>query len=192
MVAWAVWSYGSAKAAGLDWWTLFWFLPLLIPFGSLCQMKPSMRKTVLGGIAGGAAMNLVMLLTFRLLGFGWKGQGILLNPEFQSRKLIAVWTEMEPLPLVVANPAPIILGLIVFGVIHAFLYRWLSSAWAPGTIARGLRLACLVFFVAFLFWEFFTPFNQFGEPLPLIGLELFFWALIALADGISIAAIMER
>jgi len=155
-------------------------------------MKPSIKKTVVGGIAGGVAMNLVMLLTFRLLGFGWNGQGILLNPEFQSGKLIAVWTEMEPLPLVVSNPAPIILGITLFGVFHAFVYRWISSAWVPGTIARGLRLACLIFVVAFLFWEFFTPFNQFGEPLPLIALELFFWALIALADGIAIAAVMER
>jgi hypothetical protein len=156
------------------------------------KMKPSIRKTFVGGIAGGLTMNLVMVLTFRLLGFGWNGQGILLNPEFQSGKLIAIWTEIKPLPLVVSDPAPIIIGIIIFGVIHAFLYRWLSPAWPSGTIARGLRLGCLIFVLAFLFWEFFTPFNQFGEPLTLIALELLFWALIALADGICIAAIMER
>ena len=59
-------------------------------------------------------------------------------------------------------------------------------------MARGLRLALLVFVVAFLFWEFFTPVNLFGEPPLLIGLGLFFWGLIALADGICIAAAMER
>jgi hypothetical protein len=46
--------------------------------------------------------------------------------------------------------------------------------------------------MTFLFWEFFTPFNQLGEPLGLIALELVFWALIALADGFAISAIMER
>jgi hypothetical protein len=86
----------------------------------------------------------------------------------------------------------IILGIVIFGVIHAFLYRWLSPAWPSGTIPRGSRLASLIFLVAFLFWEFFTPSNQLGEPLPLMALELLFWALIALADGICIAAIMER
>ncbi len=155
-------------------------------------MKPSNIRTVLAGIAGGMAMNMTMLLTFRLLGFGWTGKGILLNPDIQSEKLIAVWTKMEPLPLVVADPAPIIAGILFFGVIHAFIYRWLSAAWPAGVLPRGLRMAGLLFLLVFLFWEFFTPFNQFGEPLPLIGLELIFWALIAIADGLAIAVIMER
>lgn len=155
-------------------------------------MKPSNIRTVLAGIAGGMAMNMTMLLTFRLLGFGWTGNGILLNPDIQSEKLIAVWTKMEPLPLVVADPAPIIAGILFFGVIHAFIYRWLSAAWPAGVLPRGIRMASLLFLLVFLFWEFFTPFNQFGEPLPLIGLELIFWALIAIADGLAIAVIMER
>jgi hypothetical protein len=33
----------------------------------------------LAGIAGGLAMNGAMLLTFRLIGFGWNGDGILLT-----------------------------------------------------------------------------------------------------------------
>ncbi len=45
--------------------------------------------------------------------------------------------------------------------------------------------------LVFLFWEFFTPFNQFGEPLPLIAIELFFGAVIAFAEGLAIAAVME-
>jgi hypothetical protein len=137
-------------------------------------------------------MNVTMLLTFRLLGFGWTGNGILVNPDLQSSKLIAVWKEIEPLPLVVAKPSPIIVGIILFGVIHAFVYRWLSPAWPSGVLRRGLRMAGLIFLLVFLFWEFFTPFNLFGEPLLLIGLELVFWALIALADGLAIAIVMER
>jgi len=38
-VAWAVWGYGGMEAAGIDWWTLFWFLPLMIPLGSLSQRR---------------------------------------------------------------------------------------------------------------------------------------------------------
>jgi hypothetical protein len=155
-------------------------------------MKRSIMRTVSAGLAGGAAMNLAMVLTFRAIGFGWDGGGILLTSPMQSSKLIAVWTELEPLPLVVAKPAPIIVGLLLFGVGHALIYRWLSVAWPPGVVPRALRLAGLLFFLTFLFWEFFTPFNQFGEPLPLIALELCFWALIALAESFAIVFVMER
>jgi hypothetical protein len=155
-------------------------------------MKISHLRTVLAGIAAGSAMNLAMLLTFRLIGFGINADGILLDPSLQSEKLIAVWTEIEPLPLVVDQPLPIIVGIVLFGIIHACLYRWISPAWPTGTIRRGLSFALVVFLMTFLFWEFFTPFNLFGEPLGLIALELCFWAIIALADGLVISAIMER
>jgi len=149
-------------------------------------------RTLLAGAAGGMAMNLAMLLTFRMIGFGGNGRrGILLNPSLQSPKLIAVWTTLEPLPLVVTNPLPIIVGIVLFGIAHAYLYRGLAPAWPAGMLPRAARLGGLVFVLSFLFWEFFTPFNQFGEPLTLIGLELIFWAIIAAADGLAIAAVME-
>ncbi len=154
-------------------------------------MKSAIPKTILAGLLGGIALNLAMLLTFRLIGFGWDGDGILVDPSVQSHKLIAVWTQMEPIPLVISNPAPIIVGLILFGIGHAFIYRWLAPAWPPGIMARGTRLATLVFFFSFLFFEFFTPFNMFGEPISLIGLELTFWAVVALAEAFTIAAVLE-
>ena len=149
-------------------------------------------KTLFAGIAGGMAMNLMMLLTFRAIGFGWNGDGILLTSPMQSPKLIAVWTQLEPLPLVAVNPAPIIFGMLLFGIGHAFIYKWLSVSWPQGILPRALRLAGLLFFMTFLFWEFFTPFNQFGEPLPLVVLELSFWALISIAEAFAIAVVMER
>ena len=45
--------------------------------------------------------------------------------------------------------------------------------------------------LSFLFWEFFTPFDQFGEPVLLIGLELIFLAIIAFAEALAIAAVFE-
>lgn len=151
-----------------------------------------MLKTLMGGIAGGLAMNLAMLLTFRAIGFGWNGGGILLTSPIQSQKLIAVWTKIEPLPLVVASPAPVIFGLVLFGIGHAFVYRWLSVAWPSGVLRRAPRFAALLFFMIFLFWEFFTPFNQFGEPLSLVALELLFWVIIALAEAFAISAVIEH
>jgi len=149
-------------------------------------------RAVIAGLAGGITMNLAMLLTFRAIGFGWQGHGILLTSPLQSKKLIAVWTQLEPLPLVVANPVPIAVGLLLFGIGHAFIYKWLSIAWPLGIVQRALRLAGLIFFMTFFFWEFFTPFNQFGEPLPLMAVELSFWALIAMAEAFAIAFVMER
>ena len=133
-----------------------------------------------------------MLLTFRLIGFGGDGHGVLLNPQAQSAKLIAVWTQIEPLPLIVAKPQIIILGLFGFAFLQALTYRLLSPAWPQGIVVRALRLAALRFTLTFLFWEFFTPFNQFGEPLPLIGLELVFWAVVALAESFAIAGTAEK
>jgi hypothetical protein len=43
-----------------------------------------------------------------------------------------VWTELEPLPLVVNRPLPIILGTIGFGIVHAYLYRWLCPSRPTG------------------------------------------------------------
>ncbi len=154
-------------------------------------MKSLIPRALIAGLAGGAVLNLVMVLTFRLIGFGWNGGGILLDPSVQSQKLIAVWTQIEPLPLVVSRPAPIIIGLMLFGMGHALVYRWLSPAWPPGIVKRAIRLAALIFFLSFVFWEFFTPFNQFGEPFLLIGLELTFWAVIAIAEALAIVSVME-
>ena len=155
-------------------------------------MNVTHGRIVVGGIAAGVMMNLVMLLTFRGLGFGWKGDGILLTSPAQSEKLVAVWTELEPLPLVAVAPAPIMIGLVLFGILHAYLFHWLSPSLPSGRVGAGLGFGGLVFVMTFLFWEFFTPFNMFGEPLHLIALELVFWACIALAEGLTIGLIIGR
>ena len=159
--------------------------------GSPPSARASIGRTILAGVAGGLALNVVMVLTFRLIGFGWNGGGFLLDPATQSAKLIAVWTSLEPRPLVVVNPPPVALGLLLIAVGHGFVYRWIAAAWPPGIAARGVRMAGLIFFMAFLFWEFFTPFNLFGEPVGLILVELMFWAAIAVCEGFAIAAVQE-
>lgn len=151
----------------------------------------SKARTVLAGIAGGMAMNIAMLLTFRLIGFGWNADGILLQPEWQSPKLIAVWTKLEPPPLIISQPPIILGGLVLFGIGHSIFYRWLSPAWPRSIWSRGWRFSVLTLGMTFLFWEFFTPFNLFGEPLLLIGLELVFWTIVAFSEGLVLAAVSE-
>jgi len=74
-----------------------------------------------------------------------------LESPTQSKKLIAVWTEIEPIPLVVNTPVPIIIGIILLGIVHAYLFGWLSAAWPKGFVNRGIRFTGLVFVMTFLF-----------------------------------------
>lgn len=149
-------------------------------------------RTILAGLMGGLAMLVAMALTFRLIGFGWNGGGILLDPALQSPKLIAVWTSIAPQPLVVGDPMKIFPLLIGLSIIHAAVYGWLAPHWPAGACVRGLRLAGVTFLFSYLFWEIFTPYNLFGEPPALMALELAFWASIAVAEGLAIAWVMER
>lgn len=96
------------------------------------------------------------------------------------------------MPRVVTEPLPIIAGLTLFGLLHAWLYAALAPRWPAGAAGRVLRFAVHLFALVYLFWEFFTPFNLFREPLPLVALELLFWFLIALAEAFAIALVLER
>jgi len=132
-----------------------------------------------------------MILTFRVVGFGWYGGGILLDSTHQSSKLIAIWTELEPLPKVYADPIAIIAGLLGFEFIDAAVYQSVASAWSAGIISRAIRIAGVLFGFVFAFWEFFTSFDLFGESIQLIALELLFWAIIASAEDMSITVVYE-
>jgi hypothetical protein len=153
--------------------------------------RDSTSVTVLAGLAGGAAANVAMFLTFRLLGMGLDGGGILLDPAVQSDKLIAVWTEIEPIPRVVTQPVLMGLGILGFGVLHAYIYRGIARSWPEGVVPRALRFGGILFGMVYLFWEFFTPFNMFGEPVYLTLLELAFWALVAFAEAFVLVAVAE-
>jgi hypothetical protein len=146
---------------------------------------------LLASAAGGLALGVSMFLTFRLIGFG-NGGGVLLDPSTQSAKLIAVWTRLEPRPRILTDPLLMQAGFILMAALHAALYKSVSKAWPPGVLSRGVRFSALLYGVAFVFWEFFTPFNLLGEPLPLVALELLFWAVVAASEGFTIAALLER
>jgi hypothetical protein len=46
----------------------------------------------------------------------------------------------------------------------------------------------LIWFFSLLFFEFQGPYNLLGEPLPLLALELLFWAICALGASAVIVA----
>jgi len=155
-------------------------------------MKPSIFRTVVAGIAGSVVFSLGTFVTFALIGSGLdQHSGPLFNPSRQSAKFIAVWTQIEPLPLFETRPQLILLGYALFCVGHAFLFRSVATAW-PRTIAsRAWRLALVTWSLSYVFFEFLGPFNLLGEPPTLVVLELVFWAPAALAEAAAVVAILE-
>ena len=154
--------------------------------------RPTARRTLVAGLSGGVAFLVGTFLTFALLGGSRKGEtGVLFDPDTQHPKVIGVWKQIEPLPRVIEQPAVILTGMVLFGVVFAVLYRSISPAWPAGTTARATRLAAVIW-VAAVFSEFMGPFNVLHQPLYLSIVAWAFWAVPALAEGFAIAAVAER
>lgn len=154
--------------------------------------KPTILRTIAGGLAGGIAFVLGTFVTFRQLGGSREGaEGLLFDPDTQSAKVIAVWKEMAPLPRVLETPAIILAGLIAFGLCYAFLYRSIAPAWPAGIHRRALRLAAIVW-LATIFAEFMGPFNVLHQPFSLSLIAWGFWAVCAIAEAYTLVYILDR
>ena len=149
------------------------------------RIKPI--RIIAAGILGGIASSLAVLILFRLIGFEY--WGILTNPEYQSPKLLKVWTEIEPIPLAVNNPGIIALGFVILSILHAFVFAIIRQGIPGESLKKGIIFGLIIWLFSYVFFEFFTPWNMFGEPLVLLGLELLFWIGVALSEGIVIAKV---
>jgi hypothetical protein len=155
-------------------------------------MNPSLRRTLVAGLAGGGAFVLGSLLTFALLSGSRRGQtGLLFDPATQSPKVIAVWKELEPLPRVIESPALILGGMLLFALAYAVVYRSVAPAWPAGLHGRAWRLALIVW-IAALFAEFMGPFNVLHQPPTLSAVAAAFWAVPALLEAYAIVVVLER
>jgi hypothetical protein len=80
-------------------------------------MGPTVLRTLFGGLGAFVAFVVALSLTFALFGGSRRGQtGLLFDPETQRAKLIAVWKEIEPLPLLIEKPIPIFAGYLAFAL----------------------------------------------------------------------------
>jgi uncharacterized membrane-anchored protein len=146
-------------------------------------------RTVVAGIVGGLAFVLGVFLTFAQFGGSRSGQtGLLFDPATQSPKVIAVWKEIEPLPRTLETPVVIVGGLVLFGLVYAFVYRSVAPSWPRAIASRAWRLALIVW-VSTVFSEFIGPFNVLHHPLELSLVAWGFWAVPALAEGFAIACV---
>jgi hypothetical protein len=154
--------------------------------------KPSIWRTLAAGLAGGVAFALGTFVTFAQLGGSRRGEeGLLFNPDTQSAKVIAVWKQIEPLPRVIETPVVILVGMVVFGIAYAFVYRSVAPAWPAGIHPRAWRLG-LVVWLATVFSEFMGPFNVLHQPLSLSVVAWGFWAVSAIAEAYTLVYALDR
>lgn len=150
-------------------------------------------RTVIAGALAGIAFNIAGFGTFVLLGSGLDNRsGPLLDPERQSAKMIAVWRTIEPLPLFQTQPGTILAIYVLFGVGYATLYRSVSAAWPRTFWQRMPRLALTIWFMSCAFFELLGPVNLLGEPMPLVALELIFWAIMSTTAASVLVAVCDR
>ncbi len=149
------------------------------------RIKPT--RVIASGILGGLAGSLAVFILFCLIGF--EHWGILINPQYQSPKLIKVWTEIEPMPLAVNHPGIITLGFVILSILHAFVFATIRQGIPGEGLRKGIVFGLMIWLFSYVFFEFFTPWNMFGEPVYLVGLELIFWIGVTLSEGIVIAKV---
>ena len=144
------------------------------------------RKVLVTTLVAGTLMQ----ATTALLWMNPLTRRIILTPEFgQSQKLINVWTFWEPLPRLSQQPSfPMMGGFLLFTLLHVLAYLRLSPVLpGRGWMGKGLSLAVGIWVFQYGYFEFFTPFNQYREPLHLIAYELVLQGIMAAVEGLAIA-----
>lgn len=120
------------------------------------------------------------------------GRPILFENEAQSAKLIAVLFEMEPLPLMFTNGPLYIAIAAAIGAVHGLVFLWIEPALPRGIAARGAAFALILWALTALYFEFHAPFNMFGEPPVLVAVELVFWIVVTLVQGLVLSAVYGK
>ncbi len=144
-----------------------------------------MLKLTRAAIAGLVALLLATLVSNLL--FFQIGAPILFDPEIQSPKVIAVLFDMPPTPLMFTN-GPLYMAITaVLGVLHGLIFALIEPALGGTRLLRGLGFALVVWVLMALYFEFHAPFNMFGEPASLVALELVFWGVVALVEGLVLS-----
>jgi hypothetical protein len=97
--------------------------------------------------------------------------------------------EMEPLPLMFTN-GPLYMAIAAgIGAVHGLVFLWIEPALPRGIVRRGASFAVILWALMALYFEFHTPFNMFGEPPVLVAVELAFWIVVTLVQGLVLSAI---
>ena len=104
----------------------------------------------------------------------------------QSPKLVAVWTQIDPVPQVTSLIPALIITPAIFSFFFAVLY---DSIPGHSKIKKGLAYAIILWGTIAVFFELFTPLGLFGEPLHLLAYELGFWFVGMVTAGMVLSFI---
>src|SRR6056297_1185567 len=148
------------------------------------------NRWIMAGIAGSIGIYIANLVSQVL--FFQLGDEILFHSDQQSDKLIAVMTQIEPLPLMETDPAVYMTISLFIGALHGGIFAYIRDSLPENTIRGGLAYGGILWVLMALYFEFHAPFNMFGEPLPLLGLELFFWVIVVSVEGVLISTLYDR
>jgi hypothetical protein len=107
----------------------------------------------------------------------------------QSSKLVAVWTQLEPIPSL-ASLAPALLVMPAIAcVVFARFYDLLPTR---SRKMKGLSFGIMLWSLVAVFFELFTPFGLFGEPPLLLAYELTMWFIGLSAIGVMMGLVYGR
>lgn len=115
----------------------------------------------------------------------------------QSAKALAVWLELEPLPAVTpfwddfldfSARRLAVQGLLLLWTLGlVVIYAKIEYSLTGNRVRKGLLFGVGVWWVLFLFFEPWVPFNMFGEPFRLMVLELALELVAMAVTGVAIA-----
>ena len=147
---------------------------------SLSNLQIDCRSIIRVSVAGVVA-TVVWFLGLQFV-FG-PAQGILADPEFQSRKFLEVFTRLEPLPKYAIEPIAFYAGFLVVGLTFSIAYNLIHRLIPGRTARKGFTFGLLAWLLMVPWFEFYLPWNVMHEPIMLVLFEMFLWLI--LLQGVS-------
>ena len=142
----------------------------------------NVKKVVLSGFAGSLAGGAVVAVLFQ----NPLTQRVLFDPAIQSPKLLDAWSNAF-------LPRPVFAVIyVLLAAVYGLLYHYSNKSLPLEGWKKGAYFGILFIFLGhWIFHEYATPLNLFGEPLHLLGLELVFLASGSMVQGIVIQKVYD-
>ena len=115
-----------------------------------------------------------MLLLFGLFMNPVSQEIIFSDSMGQSSKLVAVWTQIEPVPSLGSLVPALIIMPSIATVVFARFYDLLPT---QDRRLKGLSFGIMLWALVAVFFELFTPYGLFGEPPIILVYELTLWLI---------------
>jgi MFS family permease len=144
-------------------------------------------KRVLILVSSATVLNMTLL--FLLFMNPLSQQIIFSESAGQSPKLVAVWTEISPVPSLVSLLPALTITPLIYSVVFVILYD--SIPGRTGT-KKGFVFGVILWALIAVFFELFTPSGLFGEPIHLLAYELLLWFIGLTIVGVTMGVIYRK